>query len=51
MFKNLTIEDWRQFKNINIDLGDEVTIITGENGTGKTTLLNFLNGHFGWELE
>ncbi|WP_421131805.1 AAA family ATPase [Alteromonas sp. A079] len=51
MFKNLTIDDWRQFKNINIDLGKEVTIITGANGTGKTTLLNFLNSHFGWELE
>jgi hypothetical protein len=27
-----------------------MTVLTGENGTGKTTILNVLSRHFGWNL-
>jgi energy-coupling factor transporter ATP-binding protein EcfA2 len=41
---------WRQFDKVTLDLSKSVTILTGENGCGKTTLLNILNRHFGWTL-
>lgn len=49
MFKEIKLEGWRQFESINIDLHQRLTIITGSNGTGKTTLLNILNQYFGWQ--
>lgn len=49
-FSELRIKGWRQFEDVNIDLRNQVTIITGQNGTGKTSLLNVLGRHFGWEL-
>lgn len=43
MFKNLAINNWRQFSEIGIDFHEHLTIITGSNGAGKTTMLNLLS--------
>lgn len=48
MFKSVEINHWRQFDKIEIELDDRVTIITGSNGAGKTTILGVLGKSFGW---
>lgn len=50
-FKSIAIRGWRQFSEINIDLSSQVTILTGPNGCGKTTVLNILAKHFGWGIK
>lgn len=50
-FTRLTIDRWRQFSHVDIDLTNQVTILTGQNGCGKTTLLTLLGRHFGWNLQ
>jgi hypothetical protein len=50
-FARLTIKDWRQFESIDIDLSARLTILTGENGTGKTTLLNLLGQAYGETIQ
>lgn len=47
-FKNLKIQGWRQFNDVDIDFHPRLTIITGSNGAGKTTLLRILSQHYGW---
>ncbi|EEY99130.1 AAA family ATPase [Vibrio vulnificus] len=47
-FKKLKISKWQQFEEIEIDLHDRITIVTGSNGCGKTTLLSLLARHCGW---
>jgi predicted ATPase len=49
-FTQLQIARWRQFSNIELDLSGQVTVLTGQNGTGKTTLLTILARHFGWNV-
>lgn len=49
-FKHLTLSNWRQFSSVDIDLSNQVTILTGSNGCGKTTILNILGAHFGWTI-
>lgn len=49
-FKELTINEWKQFQKIEIDFHERLTIFTGANGSGKTTLLNLLARHFGWDF-
>jgi predicted ATP-binding protein involved in virulence len=49
-FSRLTLGNWRQFDRVDIDLSKQVTVLTGQNGSGKTTILNLLNRHFGWTL-
>lgn len=50
LFDRLTLGSWRQFDTIDIDLSNKVTVLTGANGTGKTSILNLLSSHFGWNL-
>ena len=50
-FANLQVKDWRQFGTVELDLTNRLTILTGENGTGKTSLLSLLGGHFGHQTQ
>lgn len=47
-FKKLIINEWKQFEKLDIDFHKQLTILTGANGAGKTTILNLLAKHFGW---
>lgn len=49
-FEHLNLADWRQFGAVDVNLSKPMTILTGPNGCGKTTILNILNRHFGWSL-
>lgn len=47
-FQSLQISEWRQFGDVNIDFHSRLTVLTGANASGKTTLLNVLGQHFNW---
>ncbi|WP_410210709.1 AAA family ATPase [Aquirhabdus sp.] len=47
-FKKLELRHWQQFEKIDLDIHDRLTILTGSNGSGKTTILNIFAKHFGW---
>lgn len=49
-FRSLKIHDWRQYSDISVEFDDRMTILTGANGAGKTTILNLLSRHFGWSI-
>ncbi len=51
LFNKITIAGWRQLENVEIDFHNRLTIITGPNGTGKSTLLGLLNRHFGYNRQ
>lgn len=51
MLKNLSISNWNQFEDINIDLHPKVTIITGANGSGKSTIVRLLSKVIGWQYK
>lgn len=42
MYKVLKLNDFRQFNNMNVYLGNRLTVIAGRNSTGKSTLLGIL---------
>ena len=48
-FARLTLKDWQQFAEIDIAFHSRATILTGANGSGKTTILSFLARHQGWQ--
>lgn len=49
-FRNIKLSGWRQFESIDIVFDSNVTVLTGANGCGKTTILNVLARHFGWKI-
>ena len=51
MFRSIEINDWRQFSSVDVAFHETLTVLTGANGAGKTTILNLLNRHFGWNLQ
>ena len=50
-FKSLNLTRWRQFENINLEFSSNLCVLTGKNGCGKTTILNILGQHFGWNIQ
>lgn len=48
-FSNLRIDGWRQFGHIDIELHPRLTILTGANGAGKSSLLRIFSRHFGYD--
>jgi predicted ATPase len=50
IFRRIQLRRWRQFESVDIDLDSKATVLTGPNGCGKTTILNVLGRHFGWNL-
>lgn len=51
IFKTLTINKWKQFESVNIEFHERITILTGANGSGKTTILHLLARQFGWDFK
>jgi predicted ATPase len=47
-FKSIEISDWRQFSTLNITFHPRLTVLTGANASGKSTILNLLAMHFNW---
>lgn len=50
-FASIKLARWRQFEEVDLDLSSHLTVLTGPNGCGKTTILNVLGRHFGWSLQ
>lgn len=48
-FQQLRIEGWRQFVGVDIELHPRLTVITGANGAGKSSLLRIFSRHFGFD--
>ncbi|RIJ58247.1 AAA family ATPase [Clavibacter phaseoli] len=47
-FKRLVVSDWRQFAEVDVTFHPRLTILTGANASGKSTLLGILSRHFNW---
>ena len=46
-FRALRIEGWRHFGRVDIALHPRLTVLTGANGAGKSSLLRIFQRHFG----
>lgn len=51
LFRSLEIHGWRQFSQVDLQFHDRLTVLTGANAAGKTTILNLLSSHFGWSAQ
>lgn len=47
-FSNIKIHKWQQFESVDINFGEKLTILTGVNGSGKTSILTILARHGDW---
>lgn len=48
-FRTLRVEGWRQFDNVDLELHPRLTVLTGANGAGKSSLLRIFSRHFGFD--
>lgn len=49
-FERIKLGPWQQFDSVDLDLDSRVSIITGANGSGKTTILSILAKHCSWNM-
>ncbi|MGM0860682.1 MAG: AAA family ATPase [Bacillota bacterium] len=49
MLKSIEFNNWNQFEKIDIEFNSNLTILTGVNGSGKSTILRILGRLLGWE--
>jgi len=49
-FSKIELKGWRQFRDVEIEFDQRLTILTGQNGSGKSTILRLLGQHFGWTI-
>lgn len=50
MLKNLEINDWKHFEKVSIDFHPKITILTGSNGSGKSTIIRLISKHVNWNF-
>lgn len=48
IIKSIKLEDWNQFENVNIQFHPSLTVLTGANGAGKSTILRMFSRFIGW---
>ncbi|WP_179300880.1 AAA family ATPase [Rhodococcus sp. ACPA4] len=48
---HLSVSNWRQFSSVELQIHPRLTILTGANAAGKTTLLNLFAPHFNWNAQ
>lgn len=48
-FVNLKLKNWRQFSEVDLDLHENLTILTGANGAGKSTIVRIFSQHLGFQ--
>ncbi len=46
ILNRIILEDWRQFDSVDIRFHPKLTVLSGVNGCGKTTILKLIHGHF-----
>ncbi|KEF40386.1 AAA domain [Schinkia azotoformans MEV2011] len=49
ILKSLEINKWNQFDKITLEFNPKLTIITGANGSGKSTIIRLISRVMGWE--
>ena len=49
-FTELKLEEWQQFRSVDMEFHPRLTVLTGANGSGKTTILNLLARHADWQV-
>lgn len=48
-FAKLNLTNWRQFSDVEIDLHERLTVLTGANGAGKSTIIRIFSQHLGFQ--
>lgn len=48
-FSNLRVAGWRQFADVELVIHPRLTVLTGANGAGKSSLLRIFSRHFGYD--
>lgn len=49
IIKKIELQKWNQFEYIDIDFHPNLTIITGANGSGKSSIIRMIGRTIGWE--
>lgn len=49
-YKSLELHDWRQYGDVRLEFHPQLTVLTGANASGKTTILHLLNQPLGWGM-
>ncbi|WP_240470209.1 AAA family ATPase [Brevibacillus laterosporus] len=49
MIKKLKISNWNQFADVDLNFHPRLTVITGANGAGKSSILRILSRLVGWD--